>query len=79
MTVAVVFDFTEKVDNFMEKAAPWQAIVFDYYPNYIPYFATLYSPLFVFIAVIFFTSKMAVNTEIIAILNSGMSFRSMDT
>ncbi|HOP58346.1 MAG TPA: LptF/LptG family permease [Bacteroidales bacterium] len=77
MTVAVVFDFTEKVDNFMEKAAPWQAIVFDYYPNYIPYFATLYSPLFVFIAVIFFTSRMAVNTEIIAILNSGMSFRRM--
>ncbi|MBN2863563.1 MAG: LptF/LptG family permease [Bacteroidales bacterium] len=77
MTIAVVFDFTEKVDNFMEKNAPWQAIVFDYYPNFIPYFAILFTPLFVFIAVIFFTSKMAVNTEIIAILNSGMSFRRM--
>ncbi len=77
MTIAVVFDFTEKVDNFMEKDAPWKGIVFNYYPNFIPYFATLFAPLFVFIAVIFFTSRMAVNTEIIAILNSGMSFRRM--
>jgi lipopolysaccharide export system permease protein len=40
LTIAVVYDFTEKVDNIMEKAAPWQAIVLDYYPNFIPYFAT---------------------------------------
>jgi lipopolysaccharide export system permease protein len=73
----VVFDFTEKIDNFMEKEAPWRAVIFDYYFNFIPYFATLFAPLFVFISVIFFTSKMAVNTEIIAILNSGMSFRRM--
>jgi lipopolysaccharide export system permease protein len=77
MTIAVVFDFAEKIDNFMEKQAPWRAVVFDYYMNFIPYFATLFAPLFVFIAVIFFTSRMAVNTEIIAILNSGMSFRRM--
>jgi lipopolysaccharide export system permease protein len=77
MTIAVVFDFAEKIDNFMEKSAPWRAVVFDYYLNFIPYFATLFAPLFVFIAVIFFTSRMAVNTEIIAILNSGMSFRRM--
>ena len=77
ITIAVVFDFAEKIDNFMEKQAPAEAIIFDYYMNFIPYFATLFSPLFVFIAVIFFTSKMAVNTEIIAILNSGMSFRRM--
>jgi lipopolysaccharide export system permease protein len=61
----------------MEKQAPAKAIIFDYYLNFIPYFGTLFAPLFVFIAVIFFTSKMAVNTEIIAILNSGMSFRRM--
>jgi lipopolysaccharide export system permease protein len=61
----------------MEKEAPVRAIIFDYYFNFIPYFATLFSPLFVFIAVIFFTSRMAVNTEIIAILNSGVSFRRM--
>ncbi|HPT22407.1 MAG TPA: LptF/LptG family permease [Bacteroidales bacterium] len=77
LTIAVVFDFTEKIDNFMEKEAPARAIIFDYYLNFIPYFATLFAPLFVFISVIFFTSKMAINTEIIAILNSGMSFRRM--
>ncbi len=77
MTIAVVFDFAEKIDNFMEKSAPWKAVIFNYYLNFIPYFATLFAPLFVFIAVIFFTSRMAVNTEIIAILNSGMSFRRM--
>jgi len=77
LTIAVVFDFAEKIDDFMEKEAPIRAIIFDYYFNFIPYFATLFAPLFVFIAVIFFTSKMAVNTEIIAILNSGMSFRRM--
>jgi lipopolysaccharide export system permease protein len=77
LTIAVVFDFAEKIDNFMERAAPWKAVVFDYYLNFIPYFATLFAPLFVFISVIFFTSRMAVNTEIIAILNCGMSFRRM--
>ena len=77
LTIAVVFDFAEKIDNFMEKQAPVKAIIFDYYMNFIPYFAMLFAPLFVFISVIFFTSKMAVNTEIIAILNSGMSFRRM--
>jgi lipopolysaccharide export system permease protein len=77
LTIAVVFDFAEKIDNFMEKEAPVKAIIFNYYLNFIPYFATLFAPLFVFIAVIFFTSKMAVNTEIIAILNCGMSFRRM--
>jgi lipopolysaccharide export system permease protein len=77
LTIAVVFDFAEKIDNFMEKNAPVKAIIFNYYLNFIPYFATLFSPLFVFISVIFFTSKMAANTEVIAILNSGMSFRRM--
>jgi lipopolysaccharide export system permease protein len=77
LTIAVVFDFAEKIDNFMEKEAPVHAIIFDYYLNFIPYFAMLFAPLFVFISVIFFTSKMAINTEIIAILNSGMSFRRM--
>ncbi|MGB8490466.1 MAG: LptF/LptG family permease [Bacteroidales bacterium] len=77
LTIAVVFDFAEKIDNFMERHAPARAILLDYYANFIPYFATLFSPLFVFISVIFFTSKMAANTEVIAILNSGMSFRRM--
>jgi len=72
--VAVIFDLAEKIDDFMEKKASITAIIFSYYFNFIPYFAVLFSSLFTFIAVIFFTSKMAYNTEIIAILNSGMSF-----
>jgi lipopolysaccharide export system permease protein len=77
LTIAVIFDFAEKIDDFMLNHAPLKAIIFNYYFNFIPYFATLFSPLFVFISVIFFTSKMAINTEIIAILNCGMSFRRM--
>ncbi len=73
--IAVVFDVAEKMDDFVGKGAPLEAIVFDYYMNFIPYFANLFSSLFTFIAVIFFTSKMAYNTEIIAILSSGVSFR----
>ncbi len=75
--IAVIFDFSEKIDDFIEKQAPLKAIIFDYYFNFIPYFATLFAPMFVFISVIFFTSKMAIHTEIIAMLNSGMSFRRM--
>ncbi len=77
ISIAVVFDISEKVEDFIEKSAPLSAIVFDYYMNFIPYFANLFSSLFTFIAVIFFTSKMAYNTEIIAILSSGVSFRRM--
>jgi lipopolysaccharide export system permease protein len=74
VSIAVIFDLAEKLDNFMEKEAPLSAIIFDYYLNFIPYFAILFSPLFTFISVIYFTSKMAYNTEIIAILSSGVSF-----
>lgn len=75
ISIAVVFDFNEKMDKFMEHDAPWSAIIFDYYMNFIPYFANLFSPLFVFIAVIFFTSKLAENSEIIAMFSTGMSFK----
>lgn len=77
ISIAVVFDFNEKMDKFMERDAPWSAIIFDYYLNFIPYFANLFSPLFVFIAVIFFTSKLAENSEIIAMFSTGMSFKRM--
>lgn len=75
ITIAVVFDAAEKIDNFVASKAPLRAIVFDYYLNFIPYFAILYSNLFTFIAVVFFTSKLAYRTEIIAILSSGISYR----
>ncbi|WP_462317645.1 LptF/LptG family permease [Marinilabilia sp.] len=75
LSISVVFDLAEKIDDFLETNAPLEAILFDYYQNFIPYFANLFTPLFVFIAVIFFTSKMAYDTEIIAILSSGVSFK----
>ncbi len=73
ISLAVVFDVNEHLDKFIEKEAPLKAIVFDYYLNFIPYFSNLFSPLFTFIAVIFFTSKLADNSEVIAMLSSGMS------
>lgn len=75
LSIAIVFDIAENLDEFISKDAPAKAIIFDYYFNFIPYFANLFSPLFTFIAVIYFTSKMAYNTEIIAILSSGVSYR----
>ncbi|MDL2227380.1 LptF/LptG family permease [Bacteroidales bacterium OttesenSCG-928-K03] len=72
--VVIVFDFSEKLDKFMNGNIPFHEIVFGYYANFIPYFFNLFLYLFVFIAVIFFTSKLAQNSEIIAILSSGISF-----
>ena len=77
ISIAIVFDFNENLAKFTEYHAPWKAIVLDYYLNFIPYFANLFSPLFVFIAVIFFTSKMAAGSEIISIMAAGVSFRRM--
>ena len=73
--IAVVFDVNEWIDNFINNKAPVKAIIFDYYANFIPYFSNLFSPLFVFISVIFFTSKLAENSEIIAMMSTGMSFK----
>ena len=75
ISIAVVFDINENIDKFINNNAPIKAIIFDYYMNFIPYFSNLFSPLFVFIAVIFFTSKMAENSEIIAMMSTGMSFK----
>lgn len=75
ISIALVFDFNENLSKFTKYHAPWRAIVFDYYANFIPYYSNLFSPLFVFTAVIFFTSKLAGNSEIIAMLSSGVSFR----
>jgi len=75
ISIAVVFDINEKIDKFMTHSATLHGIIFDYYLNFIPYYTNLFSPLFVFLAVIFFTSKMAGNSEIIAILSNGISFK----
>ena len=75
ISIAIVFDISEKLDDFVEFHIPLKDIVFDYYMNFVPYFVNLFAPLFTFISVIFFTSKLADNTEIISILASGISYR----
>ena len=75
--IVIIFDVSEKIDNFVEKGASLQAIVVQYYGNFIPYFMNMFSPLFIFIAVIFFTSKLASHSEIVAILAGGISFKRM--
>ena len=75
ISISIVFDVNENLHKFTQYNAPLSAIVFDYYANFVPYFANLFSPLFVFIAVIFFTSKLAGNSEIISMLAAGVSFK----
>ncbi len=75
IVVVVLFDYVEKIDDFTELHAPLKSIIFDYYLNFIPFFINQFSGLFTFIACIFFTSKMAYQTEIVAMLSGGMSFR----
>lgn len=72
LAVISMFDVTEKLDAFL--TAPLKETLFDYFSSFLPYFANMLSPLFVFISVIFFTTKLAGNSEIIAILSSGVSF-----
>lgn len=72
--IACVIDYSEKMDDFAEKKAPALAIL-NYFKNFIPHISALLFPLFIFIATIFFTSKMAYRSEIIAILASGASFQ----
>ena len=75
--IVIIFDISEKIDDFVDKNAPLNEIVFNYYANFVPYYMNMFSPMFVFIAVIFFTSKLAANSEIIAILAGGISFKRM--
>lgn len=77
LSIAIVFDVTEKMDDFSKNHAPLNAIVFDYYLSFVPFYMNMFIPLFTFISCIFFTSKLASNTEIVAILASGVSFRRM--
>ncbi|MCR5313895.1 MAG: LptF/LptG family permease [Bacteroidaceae bacterium] len=74
ISISVVFDINENIAKFLERNAPLKAIILDYYVNFIPYYSNLFSQLFVFIAVIFFTTKLADNSEIIAMMSTGVSF-----
>ena len=75
VVVVVVFDYVEKIDDFNTTQAPLKSIFVDYYLNFVPFFVNQFSALFTFIACIFFTSKLAHRTEIVAMLSGGMSFR----
>ena len=75
ISIGVVFDYNENIDRFTESQAPWKAIIMQYYLNFIPYYANLFSQLFVFISVIFFTTKLADRSEIIAMISAGISRR----
>ena len=74
ISITVVFDINEKIDAFLKPEVTLYEIAFKYYANFIPYFIGLFSPLFSFITVIFFTSRLADRSEIIAILSNGISF-----
>lgn len=74
MTISVVFDFSEKIDDFMKSKPTVKQVLLDYYVNFVLYYGNLFSPLIIFIALIFFTSRMAQRTEIVAILAGGVSF-----
>ncbi|MDR6564715.1 MULTISPECIES: LptF/LptG family permease [Arcicella] len=74
VSIIMVIDYTEKIDNFIDNKASVHAVLFDYYLNFIPYWANYISPLMVFIATVFFTANLAARTEIIAILSTGVSF-----
>lgn len=76
MAIAIVFDITEKVEDF-RKGASMDEIIFDYYLNFIAFYGNMFSAMIVFISTILFTSKMTTNSEIVAILTGGVSFRRM--
>ena len=72
--IIVIFDISEKIEDFVRREAPLHEIIFDYYVNFVPYFINMYSPMFVFLTVIFFTSKMTQDSEVVAMLSSGISY-----
>ena len=75
VSIVVIFDLSEKIDKFVEKNVPVHEIIFDYFAGFIPWIVNSFSPLIVFISAIFFTSKLAQNSEIVAMLSGGISFR----
>jgi lipopolysaccharide export system permease protein len=75
ISIAVVFDINENIDKFVSRNATMRQIFLDYYLNFVPYYSNLFSQLFVFVSVIYFTTKLAENSEIIAMMSTGMTFR----
>lgn len=77
MTIVVVFDVSENIQRFMSHNIPAKEVIIGYYLNFIPYFINLFIPLFTFISVIWFTSKLSSRNEIISIFDNGISFNRM--
>jgi lipopolysaccharide export system permease protein len=74
MLLAMVFDLSERLSEFIDNQAPLTAIVFDYYVNFILFYGNLFSSMIIFVSVIWFTAKLAQDTEIIPMWNSGQPF-----
>lgn len=74
MILSVVFDLAERLSEFIANEAPISEILFDYYLNFVLYYGNLFSPLIIFLSVIWFTARMAQDSEIIPIINSGRPF-----
>jgi lipopolysaccharide export system permease protein len=72
--IVIVFDISEKIEDFLRHEVTLREIVFDYYLNFLPFFMNLFSPQFTLISVVYFTSRMAARTEIVAMLSAGVSF-----
>ncbi|MBR4775636.1 MAG: LptF/LptG family permease [Bacteroidales bacterium] len=72
--ITVIFDISEKIDDFVKNDVSVKSIILDYYVNFLPYFINKYAPMFVFLTVIFFTSKMTQDSEVVAMLSSGISY-----
>ena len=72
--IIVIFDISEKIEDFVQHEVSLREIIFDYYINFIPFFINRYVPMFVFLTVIIFTSKMTQDSEVVAILSSGISY-----
>lgn len=77
MAIACIFDVSEKIDDFLNHNAPLEGIILDYYVNFIFFYGNMFSPLIIFLSVIFFTSKLASKSEIISVLAAGVSFNRM--
>jgi lipopolysaccharide export system permease protein len=74
IAISVVFDITEKLDDFINSTSGIGGIIVNYYFNFVPYYGILLTPLLLFLSVVFFTSRMTANNEFIAFLNTGTSY-----
>ncbi|HEX2899363.1 MAG TPA: LptF/LptG family permease, partial [Bacteroidia bacterium] len=74
LAVSIVIDVAEKIDDFIERKPPIDLLIFSYYRNFALFYGNLLAPVCIFLAVIYFTSRLTNNTEIVAMLAGGVSF-----